>query len=108
MIELAKQARRAKAENKTRERLRELRGEVLAVTLQRARQGPTAHRLAQMSPLHRYYDKVSRSTLSEVGYVGWVKKQLGFKLKESNPWRAEDGRDEDQSRLDDSERQVAL
>ena len=32
--------------------------------------------------------------LSEVGFVNWVRRYLGFKLMEPKPWRAENGRDD--------------
>ena len=75
------EARRRKIRNKTREKDRERRGEVLKSTLKRQRKGPPAHILAKMSPERREMDKVSRS-LSEVGYVALVKRRLGFKLKD--------------------------
>ncbi|KIM49685.1 hypothetical protein M413DRAFT_114233 [Hebeloma cylindrosporum] len=75
------EARRRKIYNKTREKDRERRGEVLKSTLKRQRKGPPAHILAKMSPERREMDKVSRS-LSEVGYVALVKRRLGFKLKD--------------------------
>ena len=106
MIEQVREARRERIRNKTRERLREERGEVLPVTIKRANSTPPAHVWCKMTPLRRYYDRVSRSTVSQVGYVGWVKKQLGWKLKDPNPWRAEDGKDEDQPRLDGLEKQI--
>lgn len=106
MLEQVKEARRERIRNKTRERLREERGEVLPVTLKRANSTPPAHVWCKMTPLQRYYDRVSRSTVSQVGYVGWVKKQLGWKLKDPNPWKAEDGKDEDQPRLDEQEKRI--
>ena len=75
------EARRRKIRNKTREKDRERRGEVLKSTPKRQRKGPPAHILAQMSPERREMDKVSRS-LSEVGYVALVKRRLGFKLND--------------------------
>lgn len=75
------EARRRKIRNKTLEKDRERRGEVLKSTLKRQRKGPPAHILAKMSPECREMDKVSRS-LSEVGYVALVKRRLGFKLKD--------------------------
>jgi len=75
------EARRRKIRNKTREKDRERRGEVLKSTLKRQRKGPPAHILDKMSPERREMDKISRS-LSEVGYVALVKRRLGFKLKD--------------------------
>jgi hypothetical protein len=74
-------ARRTKIRNKTREKERERRGEILKSTLRRQRKGPPAHILANMSPERRRMDKVARS-LSEVGYVALVKRRLGMRLKD--------------------------
>ena len=70
-----------KIRNKTREKERERRGEILKSTLRRQRKGPPAHILAKMSPERRRMDKVARS-LSEVGYVALVKRRLGMRLKD--------------------------
>ncbi|GJE88826.1 LYR motif-containing protein [Phanerochaete sordida] len=106
MLEQIKAARTAKIENKTRERQRERRGEVLQRTLNRANKGPPPHVIALMSPRRRYYDKVARSSITEVGYVGKIKKKLGFKLKNPDPFAAEDGKAEDQAKLDALEKQL--
>ena len=75
------EARRTKIRNKTREKERERRGEILKSTLRRQRKGPPAHILAKMSPERRRMDKVARS-VSEVGYVALVKRRLGMRLKD--------------------------
>jgi len=75
------EARRTKIRNKTRERERERRGEILKSTVRRQRKGPPAHILAKMSPKRRRMDQVARS-LSEVGYVALVKRRLGMRLKD--------------------------
>ena len=75
------EARRTKIRNKTREKERERRGEILKSTLRRQRKGPPAHILAKMSPERRRMDKVARS-LSEVGYVALVKRRLGMRLRD--------------------------
>lgn len=106
MLEQIRAARREKVENKTREVQRERAGQVINRTLRRARKGPPAHVLVRMSPLRRYYDKVARSSVSEVGYVGWVKKKLGFKLSNPDPYAVENGREEDQPRLDAVEEEI--
>lgn len=98
------EARREKNRNKTREKERERRGEDTKASLRRKRQEPPAHILAQMSPRQREMDKVSRS-LSEAGYVGLVKKRLGFKLK--NPKLSlELGDEENRPLLDEATRLV--
>ena len=81
LLEQIIEARRTKIRNKTREKERERRGEVLKSTLRRQRKGPPAHILAKMSPERRRMDKVARS-LSEVGYVALVKRRLGMRLKD--------------------------
>ncbi|KDR82947.1 hypothetical protein GALMADRAFT_57643 [Galerina marginata CBS 339.88] len=81
LIKSVFEARRERIRNKTREKERERRGEVLKSTLKRQRRGPPAHVLAKWSPERRAMDRVARS-LSEVGYVALVKRRLGFKLKD--------------------------
>jgi hypothetical protein len=44
-------------------------------------------------------DKVSRS-VSEVGYVGMIKRRLGWKLKNPEAWKAEIGSPENKQDLD--------
>ncbi|TCD70884.1 hypothetical protein EIP91_001192 [Steccherinum ochraceum] len=100
MLEAIKQARREKVANKTKELQREARGEVLRRTVFRARAGPPAHILSKMTPLQKRMDKVSRSSVSEVGYVGMVKRKLGWKLKNPNAWKVEIGKKEDTARMD--------
>ncbi|EPQ50755.1 hypothetical protein GLOTRDRAFT_81826 [Gloeophyllum trabeum ATCC 11539] len=98
LLEVVTAARREKLANKTRERLRELRGEDTKHSFLRKRAGPPAHVLARMTPEERRLDFVSRS-LSEVGYVAAVKKRLGFKLREPDLWRVELGEAGDKVRL---------
>ncbi|OBZ68991.1 hypothetical protein A0H81_11151 [Grifola frondosa] len=86
MLEMIKAARREKIANKTRERERERRGQVFRKTLKRQRQGPPAHVLAIMTERQKHMDKVSRG-VSEVGYVGQVKRALGFKLRNPDAGR---------------------
>lgn len=81
LLEAIIEARRTKIRNKTHEKERERRGEILESTLRRQRKGPPAHILAKMSPERRRMDKVARS-LSEVGYVALVKRRLGMRLKD--------------------------
>ncbi|TFK39489.1 hypothetical protein BDQ12DRAFT_57975 [Crucibulum laeve] len=81
-------AKREKIVNKTRERERERRGEILRSTLRRKRQGPPAHILTKMTPEERAMDNVVR-TVSEGGYVGQVKRRMGMKLREPDAWKKE-------------------
>ena len=99
-------ARAERGRNKRHEFLRELRGEVLPRTLRRARSAPPPHVLAKMGPRRRHLDAVARSNVSEVGYVGWAKRQLGYKLRDPDAWKVEIGKDEDQPRLDALEEDI--
>lgn len=60
MLASIKRARTFKIENKTRERQRELRGEITNRVLKRMRQGPPAHVLQRMSAEERQIDRVMR------------------------------------------------
>jgi hypothetical protein len=71
------------------ERERELRGEITPKTLRRARKTPPGYVYSLMTPEQRRMDAIARSSLSEVGYVGLVKRRLGWKVKEREGWRAE-------------------
>ena len=99
MLAAIKQARREKIANKTRERERERRGEILRRTVLRRNKGPPAHVLRRMTEEERKMDKVVRS-VSEVGYVGQVKRKLGFKLRDPELWKREIGDVGDKPRLD--------
>jgi hypothetical protein len=89
LLETVKQARRIKIENKTRERERERRGEVLNATIKRMRKGPPAHLLAVMTPKQKEIDRIKRLP-SEGGYVGRIKREAGMKLKDDKTWRLEE------------------
>ncbi|CDO76164.1 hypothetical protein BN946_scf184740.g7 [Trametes cinnabarina] len=99
LLEQIKAARREKVANKTRERERELRGEMTNRLLKQMRKSPPAHRLAKMSDRRRRMDAISRG-VSEVGYVAKVKRALGFKLRDPDAWKAEMGRPEHKEMLD--------
>ncbi|KAL1950426.1 hypothetical protein VTO73DRAFT_5550 [Trametes versicolor] len=99
LLEQIKSARRARIENKTRERERERRGEMTNRLLKQMRGRPPAHRLALMSLRQRRMDAIARG-VSEVGYVGQVKRALGFKLRNPDAWKAEMGRPENREMLD--------
>lgn len=91
-LDMVKQARRNKIENKTRERERERRGEILPITIRRMRQGPPPHLLAVMTPAEKERDRIMRLP-SEAGYTGRVKRRAGMKLKDDVTWRLEEGGD---------------
>jgi len=80
LVKQLKVARREKVANKTREREREARGEVLTATRQRSRLGFPAHVLARWPPAERKANLLARRSAGEVGYVGQVKRALGHKI----------------------------
>lgn len=80
LVQQLKAARREKVANKTREREREARGEVLMATRRRSRLGFPAHVLARWSPEERKANLLARRSVGEVGYVGQVKRRLGYKI----------------------------
>ncbi|KAJ7662124.1 hypothetical protein DFH06DRAFT_1043028 [Mycena polygramma] len=99
LLETLRAARREKIANKTRERLRERRGEVLPRTLARARKGPPAHLLPHMTRAERHADRIVRG-VAEVGYVGMVKRRMGVKLRDGGKGLArENGMDLEGERL---------
>lgn len=107
LISALKQARREKILNKTRELERERRGEIITRTIRRRNKGPPAHVLARMTKEQRQMDKIARS-VSEVGYVGKVKRKLGWKLKHLEAWKREDGSPQDKERLDSMAEEIRL
>ncbi|KAJ7239952.1 hypothetical protein B0H12DRAFT_1204141 [Mycena haematopus] len=93
LIEMLRAARREKVANKTRERMRERRGEILRCTIGRARKGPPAHVLVRMTAAQRRADRIVRG-VGEVGYVGMVKRRMGVKLRDGGKGLArENGKD---------------
>lgn len=78
LLDQLKAARREKIANKTRERERQLRGEVLSATCQRSRLGFPAHVLALWAPEVRKRNLLARRSVGQVGYVGQVKRALGY------------------------------
>ncbi len=99
MLEAIKEARREKIRNKTREGERERRGEMTNRLSKRMRQGPPAHVLALMTDEQRRMDRVARGA-SEVGYVGHVKRRLGFRLRDGEAGKVELGQPENRETLD--------
>jgi len=81
MIATIKRARTFKIENKTRERQRELRGEITNRLVKRMNQGPPAHILTKMSDEERHLDWVIRE-VSLGGYSGKIK--AGEKARRRN------------------------
>jgi hypothetical protein len=75
-----KAARREKVANKTREHERQRRGEVLSATRRQSRLGFPAHVLARWDPEVRKANLIARRSVGEVGYVGQVKRALGYRI----------------------------
>jgi hypothetical protein len=80
LLSQLKAARREKIANKTRERERQLRGEVLTATRRQSRLGFPAHTLALWDPEERKANLVARHSTGKAGYVGQVKRALGYKI----------------------------
>ena len=95
MIDMVKQARRRKVENKTRERQRERRGEILTETLRRTRKRPPPHLVINMTAEQLRDDAIMREA-SQGGYSGRVKARLLGKewdeAAEEGGWTAEQDR----------------
>ncbi|KAJ7588051.1 hypothetical protein C8J56DRAFT_940790 [Mycena floridula] len=89
LLDQVKQARREKIANKTKERTRERRGEILPVTLKRARQRPTAHVLSLMTEQQKKEDELMRQNVTEVGYLGVLKARHGWKVHQGRSWGLE-------------------
>lgn len=106
LIAQIEKARKERGRNKMNEHRRELRGEILMSTIRRRNKAPPSHILEKMSPLRRHLDQVARSNVSEVGYVGWAKRKLGYKLRDPDAWKMEIGKDEDQPRLNAMEEEI--
>jgi hypothetical protein len=75
-----KAARREKVANKTREHERQRHGEVLSATRRQSRLGFPAHVLARWDPEVRKAKLIARRSVGEVGYVGQVKRALGYRI----------------------------
>lgn len=95
MVDMVKQARRCKIENKTRERKRERQGEVLTKTLRRTRKRPPPHVAIKMTAEQLRDDAIMREA-SQGGYSGRVKARLLGKewdeAAEEGGWSAEQDR----------------
>ena len=80
LLSQLKAARREKVANKTRERERQMRGEVLSVTRRQSRLGFPTHTLTLWDPETRKAKLIARSTTGKVGYVGQMKRALGYRI----------------------------
>ncbi|THV05366.1 hypothetical protein K435DRAFT_647156 [Dendrothele bispora CBS 962.96] len=109
LIDQVREARKNKIANRTKELKRERRGEVTARTLKRRRKGLPAHVWTKLSEKDRKEELIVQRSVSEVGYVGMLKKERGWKLSEPKEkvegkvWSIEEGRwigEEDDRALD--------
>lgn len=87
--------------NKQYEHMRQKRGEVTTTTLKRRRKGPPAHVLSLMTPEETKADQAVRS-VSEVGYVGMLKRRMEWRLRDTDSWKKEYGQESEeiQAKLD--------
>lgn len=91
LLDQMKEARRERIRNKTKERAREIRGEMTRSLCTRLRKGPPAHVLSRMSPEQRRLDQFARHP-SEVGYTALAKQRLGRGLVNPDAWVVEESR----------------
>lgn len=105
LIETIEAARRNKVRNKAKEHRREASGLILRKTLERAIKGPPAHVLSKMTEEEKKLDRIARSSVSKVGYVGYAKMKLGWKMKR-DPYKSEDGPNRSQRRLTEAEDKI--
>ena len=90
LIKIVEDARREKHRNLTNEKIRERRGEMTNKWLKRRRSRPPSLLRYRMSEKDKMKWWVSKS-VSEVGYVGMLKRQLGIKMKNPDAWKREHG-----------------
>jgi len=90
LIKIVEDARREKHRNLTNEKIRERRGEMTRKWLQRRRSRPPSLMRYRMTEKEKMTWWVSKS-VSEVGYVGMLKRKLGMKLKNPDAWKREHG-----------------
>jgi hypothetical protein len=110
MIDMVKQARRRKVENKTRERQREKRGEILTKTLKRMQKRPPPHVAVKMTAEQLRDDAIMREA-SHGGYSGRVKARLVGKewdeATEEGGWTTEQDRLIEEVRTENERRREA-
>lgn len=93
LLEQVRIAKRDKVLNKTKERERERRGEILRSTLRRARQGLPARLILTTSAEKQAEDKLVRGNISDVGYLGTVKARRGWRVREGRAGGVEGARE---------------
>ena len=90
LIEIVQAARREKHRNLTNEKIRERRGEMTRKWLKRRRSQPPSLIRYRMTEKEKMTWWVSKC-VSEVGYIGMLKRKLGMKLKDPDAWKRENG-----------------
>ena len=90
LIKIVEGARREKHRNLTNEKIRERRGEMTRKWLKRRRSRPPSLIRYRMTEKEKMTWWVSKS-VSEVGYIGMLKRKLGMRLKDPDAWKREDG-----------------
>jgi len=90
LIKIVEDARREKHRNLTNEKIRERRGEMTRKWLKRRRSRPPSLMRYRMSEKEKMTWWVSKS-VSEVGYIGMLKRKLGMKMKNPDAWKREHG-----------------
>jgi hypothetical protein len=90
LINIVKAARREKHRNLTNEKIRERRGEMTSKWLKRRRSRPPSLIRYRLTEEERMTWWVSKC-VSEVGYIGMLKRKLGIKMKNPDAWKREHG-----------------
>ena len=90
LIKIVEDARREKHRNLTNEKIRERRGEMTRKWLKRRRSRPPSLMRYRMTDKEKMTWWVSKS-VSEVGYIGMLKRKLGIKMKNPDAWKREHG-----------------
>ncbi|KAF9263619.1 hypothetical protein L218DRAFT_324996 [Marasmius fiardii PR-910] len=99
LLERVKEVRRRKIEYRTRQREEERRGEVTESVLRRRRKGLPGHVRGRMTKEQIKQELIIQRSVAEVGYVGQLKVNKGFKLRtpkgegnsEGKTWSVIDG-----------------
>jgi len=104
LLEQIKEARREKFRNKAREHEREMKGEVLTRTLRRRLLGYPAHVYSRWSEQKKKEMLIVRHSASKVGYVGQLKRKLGWRIRGLEDQYTE----EDAKRLDALQEEIRI
>ena len=90
LVKIVEAARREKHRNLANEKIRERRGEMTNKWLKRRRSKPPSLIRYRMTEKEKTTWLVSKC-VSEVGYIGRLKRELGIKLRDPEAWKREDG-----------------